>query len=133
MQIKRHWFETLASSYPYCMTSDVSVIHGSTLASAGTYYFFLKYWTLWKTWRLKSDHAKTEKCCLYFTLKNNFESISLERDGPVASLMVIKSRSFMLVDIEEDQGVLAKCNRHIDWKEMDETNLIVELEILSYL
>ena len=39
----------------------------------------------------------------------------------------------MLIDITKDQGVLAKCNRNIDWKEMDEIKLIVELEILSYL
>ena len=66
-------------------------------------------------------------------MKNNFESINLERNGPVASLMVMKSRRFMLIDIVEDQSVLAKCNRNIDSKEMDEIKLIVELEILAYL
>ena len=60
------------------------------------------------------DHVKTEKCGLYLTLKNNFESLNLERAGPVASLMVIKSGSFMLTDIVEDQGVLAKYNKDID-------------------
>ena len=57
---------------------------------------------------------KTEKCCLYLTLKNNFESLNLKRAGSVASLMVIKSRSFMLTDIAEDQVVLAKYNKDID-------------------
>ena len=66
-------------------------------------------------------------------MKNNFESINLERDGPVARLIVIKSRSFMLTDIAEDQSGLVKCNRNIDSKEMDEIKLIVELEILAYL
>ena len=66
-------------------------------------------------------------------MKNNFESINLERDGPVARLIVIKSRSFMLTDIAEDQSVLVKCNRNIDSKVMDEIKLIVELEILAYL
>ena len=45
----------------------------------------------------------------------------------------MKSRRFMLIDIVEDQSVLAKCNRNIDSKEMDEIKLIVELEILAYL
>ena len=35
------------------------------------------------------------------------------------SLMIIKSRSFMLIDKAEDQGVLAKYNKDIDWKKMD--------------
>ena len=52
------------------MKSVVCVNHGSTLTWTGAYYFFLKYWLLWKTWRPKSDHVKTEKCCLYLTLKN---------------------------------------------------------------
>ena len=78
-------------------------------------------------------HVKTEKCCLHLTLKNNFEPINLERDGPVASLMVIKSRRFVLIDIEEDQSLLAKCIKNIDSKEMDEIKLILELEIFAYL
>ena len=68
---------------------------------------------------------KTEKCCLYLTLKNNFESLNLERAGAVASLIVIKSISFMLIDIAEDQGVLAKYNKDIDWKEMDELSCLL--------